>query len=509
MCRTLLVLRLAAAVLLVLLAGCPLPGPVSGSLTITVADNINAKTLLPPISMDASVYTISGTGPGGSTFSRSTDGADVTVEGLAFGDWTVTVEARNSGDTVIGRGQKATTVHTGQTTTVAITVTPLPGDGTLSLAVTWPDAQVDAPSIDASLVSWDRVTTTLDFDVGRGSALLSSSGLRAGYYTLALQLVDNKINVAGAVEVVRIVEAQTTSGSYAFNDINAPGGTIIVNITPELANPIPVSISGVTGTLLRGNSMTASASVDDGTSGVTYVWYLNGVSRFTGQSLDLGADLACGFYRLDVTAFTADGTRAGSTSVSFEAVPRSDGFETYADGSYPGDGWYNLWSGSSAAVTSAAAFSGLQSFQLTGYTGWTRTDGLDIPLAGFSTLTYSVAVMVPSGQATGAAVGFFKRLSGNTSTDFNSVFLSPGGQIRVNGSVGQDTGIICQADTWYDIVVEIDYGTQLLNVWVNGREVVWNLPARAKADSSTFFVGTTWSSNDGMTTAYFDNVSFY
>jgi hypothetical protein len=238
MSKTLLVLRLAAAALLVLLAGCPLPGSVSGSLTITVADAINAKALLPPISMDAEVYVITGAGPGGAAFSRSTDGPAVTVDGLAFGDWTVTVEARNAGDTVIGRGVETATVHTGETTPLSVRVTPLPGDGALALEVTWPEAEVEVPSIDATLLSWDGNTTVPDFTREAGTARSSTTGLPAGYYTLALQLMDNRINVAGAVEVARIAEGQTTSGKYEFDRINAPGGTIVVNITPELAHPV-------------------------------------------------------------------------------------------------------------------------------------------------------------------------------------------------------------------------------------------------------------------------------
>lgn len=107
-----------------------------------------------------------------------------------------------------------------------------------------------------------------------------------------------------------------------------------VNITPALANPIPVSISGVPSRTAHGTSVTASASVGNGTGNVTYVWYLNGESKFTGASYTFGSDLTAGYYRLDVTAYTADGS-AGSASVSMTAssVP-SQGLVAY----YPFDG---------------------------------------------------------------------------------------------------------------------------------------------------------------------------
>jgi hypothetical protein len=58
-------------------------------------------------------------------------------------------------------------------------------------------------------------------------------------------------------------------------------------------------------------------------------------------------------------------------------------------------------------------------------------------------------------------------------------------------------------------MVQIDYGSLLMNVWVNGREVVWNLAARKKSASRTFYIGTVWSSVWGTSRAFFDHLSFY
>ncbi|MHB8108072.1 MAG: hypothetical protein ACYDH4_11700, partial [Candidatus Cryosericum sp.] len=142
-----------AASLVVLLAGCPNPlaSVKKASLTVSINNNINTRTLLPPISMDAASYTVTGAGPGGATFSQSTSGDPVTVEGLAFGTWTVTVSALNASGTVIGQGQAVAAVSMGQTATVTIIVVPLDGTGDLDLSVTW-TASLQIPSIQASLV---------------------------------------------------------------------------------------------------------------------------------------------------------------------------------------------------------------------------------------------------------------------------------------------------------------------------------------------------------------------
>ena len=130
--------------------------------------------------------------------------------------------------------------------------------------------------------------------------------------------------MAGAVEVVRIAAGQGTTGSYAFANVNKPGGTLQVNITPAMADPIALSISGVASTITVGASMTATASVTDGTGNVVYVWYLNGESIGMGSaSLTFGSTLAAGYYRLDVTGYTTDGTRGGSASASFQVTATS------------------------------------------------------------------------------------------------------------------------------------------------------------------------------------------
>ena len=318
-----------AALSVVLLTSCPNPiGSSSsrgGSLSIQLTNNINARTLLPPIDMNAASFTVSGAGPGGATFSQTTTGGPVTVESLAFGSWSVTVNALNAGGTIIGSGQATVTVHTGETTTVAISVVPLSGNGTLNLSVSWTASQVDNPSIQATLTPPSGSAIPLSFSVTGNQATFSSTTIPAGYQTLTLQLLANNTPVMGAVEVARIVAGQATTGSYAFTNVNQPGGSVQVNITPAMADPIPVSISGVSSTITAGTSMTATASVGDGTANVTYVWYLNGVSQATGASYTFGNSLAAGYYRLDVTAYTADGTRAGSATASIQVTGTTNG----------------------------------------------------------------------------------------------------------------------------------------------------------------------------------------
>jgi hypothetical protein len=66
----------------------------------------------------------------------------------------------------------------------------------------------------------------------------------------------------------------------------------------------------------------------------------------------------------------------------------------------------------------------------------------------------------------------------------------------------------CQADTWYDVMVHVNYGSLLINVWVDGILVIEDLPARPSL-SNIFCIGTLWSSAGDTTTVYFDSISIY
>jgi hypothetical protein len=282
------------------------------------------RTILPDIDMNITGYVVSGSGPDGASFQVETTGTSVTVEKLTFGDWDVTVEVRNGDEIIIGSGQGSATVHTGQSAAVNITVTPLEGYGTLNLAVTWPAGDTEDPSIEASLIPAAGAVQALAFDTEPGSATYHNENVPTGYYTLVVKLLDNGLVTMGAVEVVRIVKGGVSSAIIDFPEINKPGGDITVNITPEMADPLTVSISGQVAELPQGESMTVTANVAEDVGNVVYVWYVNGDAVGTGQTITLGNDLDMGVYRLDVTAFTADGLRAGSTSAMFHVVTNNN-----------------------------------------------------------------------------------------------------------------------------------------------------------------------------------------
>ena len=316
-----ILLFVAAAMVLAVFSCVPPTGGTAGSLTVSFSPSgIANRTILPDLDMEIAGYVVSGSGPDGASFQVETSGTSVVVEKLAFGDWTVTVEARNADEVVIGSGTGNATVHTGQSALVSITVTPLEGYGTLDLTVTWPAGDTENPALDASLIPAAGAAQTLDFATEPGIATYHSETIPTGYHTLIVKLLDNGLLAMGAVDVVRIVKGGVSTGLFEFTEINQPGGNIEVNITPEMAEPLTVSMTGQVAELSQGMSMTVTASVAEPVGNVIYVWYVNGESVGSGQTVTLGSDLGIGVYRLDVTAFTADGLRAGSTGAMFHVV---------------------------------------------------------------------------------------------------------------------------------------------------------------------------------------------
>ena len=298
------------------------PETANGSLTVSIADSVS-RSILPGISMTPASCVIEGVGPNNATFSTTVTGsASATIQNLAFGAWTVTVTAKNAGGVAIGAGSGAATVVSNASASVGITVRPYEGFGTFSLGLSWPAADVQIPGVVSTLLPATGTARTLDFTVdgAAGTASCTATNVATGYHTLTLKLQDNGKTVMGAVEVVRIVKDQTTSGAIAFANINKATGAIAVNISTDMGDPLVVAIAGAAATRPADQSLALSASVSNYADNVTYVWYVNGDSVETGASFSFDSTWAQGYYRIDVTAYSADGNRAGSATTQVQVL---------------------------------------------------------------------------------------------------------------------------------------------------------------------------------------------
>lgn len=285
----------------------------TGTINITIDSDLNNRTITPELDMAPSYYTINGAGPLEETFTQNVyDGDSATFGMLLPGEWTVTVDAYNINDTKIGTGSELVTVTENTASNLTITVSPISGEGTLTLDLTWADEVAD-PSIVATLTSAAGDITNLSFTVTDNSATFTDLFIN-GYYLLDVKLYDSGEDTGlGYSEAVRIIYDQTTYLDVTIEDVYQQSLEIIINT--NLENPMDITFEGEQNYITTGNSMTISATVD--TTPDSYAWYLNGtlLADETSSNITIGTDLAPGFYYL--TLVVKKGNILSSASSTF------------------------------------------------------------------------------------------------------------------------------------------------------------------------------------------------
>ncbi len=346
-----------ALVLFALLAGCPMVSPAAtGSLALSFGSaNMNRlENFVPPVDMTIASYDVHGSGPGGASFQQlGVVGASLTVGSLVTGDWSVSVDARNAASAIIASGAAGVTIVGGQTASATVTVTPLSGNGTLALSVSWPAGLVASPSVSATLTPQGGAPAA--FSLALAGDSLSASGtnaaLAAGYYTLSLAILDGAQPVYGLTDVVRIVAGSTTTATIVLtaSDIARAVGSVTITVTPDLRNPVTIGFTGQQALLAQGSSMTVVATPSQ--SVTSYQWFLNGVAiaGATGASVTVGSALPPGGYSLDLVV--AKPNVLGSGHVGFRvAAPVAAPTFSPPGGTYSADQSVTL----SCATTGAA-----------------------------------------------------------------------------------------------------------------------------------------------------------
>lgn len=303
-----------------LFVSCGLFAPLNDTVTTTGAVKVRlataptARTISPDFDMNVVTCDVYGDGPGNTEF-ELLDVSDDVVEcaGLVPGLWTITADGRNADGVVVGSGQSEAIVAAGDITEAEVEVTPRAGTGDLSVTVTWPAGVLDTPSVDAEVTPQPQ---SAELVLGDTSASYSGA-LSSGYYTFSITLYDNGVPVWGTIEAVRIIANVVSEKRYELaEDVNRGG--LAVGVTPNMQNPVEVTLSGNAETLDQGTNMTVSATV--GESEASYQWYLKGeaIDGATEAEITIGENLDVGVYWLDVIVTTGD--TVGSATAVFEVI---------------------------------------------------------------------------------------------------------------------------------------------------------------------------------------------
>ena len=213
-----LIIFFVCLVLLSCPTGCRPLAQGSGSLVLGVSSSeVKGKTISPPLDLEIAYYDVRGAGPDSAAFSQPGVTSSMVVQNsIAAGAWTITADAFNSNHEPIGAGSANVTIEPGMTAQASVQVLPLPGTGSLTIAISWPSGTIAVPSLSATLTPAGGTPQAISLTLGTYSASYSSGALNAGYYSLILQLSDGAVIEWGLFEAVRILKGQTTTASFVL-----------------------------------------------------------------------------------------------------------------------------------------------------------------------------------------------------------------------------------------------------------------------------------------------------
>ena len=291
----------------------------SDSPALVLTFDLSKTTIIPDQDMESATYDVVGEGPGGATFEvYGITGNSYAVNSLATGTWVINVITKNVEGTVIGAGTTIVEIEEGSSVNASVLVTPLEGEGGLSLSIDW-----------TNLSDYDEsanVTGTLNYQLGEGNydstidlifvkagkTVISNSIINTGYYKLVLYLEQaGKDPIFICKEAVRIVYDVTTSKAFS---LTGNEGNVNITIETDMQEPIYIDFYGAQSNLESGTNMTVTAftipSLVD-----TYEWSLNGDVVGNASSITIGSELLEGDYTLGL--IVCKDSRMGSASFEF------------------------------------------------------------------------------------------------------------------------------------------------------------------------------------------------
>lgn len=279
---------------ILLLIGCPgfLPQE-RGSLVLSLEANLEHKNGVKSIdvqtSLDITQYNIRGSGPSDESFGTlGVDRSTYTHENLTPGTWTIEVDGLNGDRVVLVSGSATVTVVERQTVYAAILCTPLEGEGTVSLALSWPSSKVGTPRVRAWIQSMEDFSAEVAIGVGNnvpmpltGASAQGTKSCAAGLNVVGVELHDDfgsgKL-VWNAIEIAEVFAGQASEGLWALvaADIDSINdGAVDMNVEAFLYQTIDVAINPTLTYSTSGSSVTVAATLSHSTP--YYRWFLDGV----------------------------------------------------------------------------------------------------------------------------------------------------------------------------------------------------------------------------------------
>lgn len=316
------IVLLALMLSAVMFIACDLGGSntTTGSMVITLQDEVTARTIEPGLDMAVDVWRVSATRVESSDVLGPVDVTSDThtFTGILTGSWFVTVEAYNNDSprVKIGEGLTTVSVEPGAMAQAFLSVVPLTGNGRFTFTLDWTGNLIGTPSLEAFLTpegaSAQVAVEASDISISGSIATITVDSLPTGYYDFRYILRQDGQIFAGNFHEVRIL-ADHESSATEIVPVSPLG--LSLSITNNLRNPFWVEISSEDFMLECANIQTFSVAP---ANAATYQWYLDGMLlaganeatyEFDGEGMRLGN------HNLAVRVQKADGSIASATVI--------------------------------------------------------------------------------------------------------------------------------------------------------------------------------------------------
>ena len=221
--RFLTILAVATAVCL-LGASCRPMVSGEGLLSLRIVQPSAPKAILPPADRrTASTYDVSLAGPGTTqTMNGVAAGSEAVFSGLVPGEWTASVSGRNSYGEVFLTGSASRTVGAGGYETLAVSLHPSSGTGTIAFGLSWNETLVPGGYAQAFIKRYGDPDTsfsavTLEPVSGGATSLLPTS-YEAGSYVMRAYILTGGTIVATVTRAAEVYDGQASYEAIVVPD---------------------------------------------------------------------------------------------------------------------------------------------------------------------------------------------------------------------------------------------------------------------------------------------------
>ncbi|NCB02230.1 MAG: hypothetical protein EOM67_08705 [Spirochaetia bacterium] len=293
-----------------------------------ISNQNNSRSMYSPIGegLDIFGYILEGSGPNDQTLTITTSSAQVDINGLVIGTWTLLVTAINQQGTALATGEKTFQLST-KNNTVDVMIDTLIGSGSLDVTFSWGEEVFD--DIEFTLGIKKQTGPLVDVSEEVTIFELSSSAmyeafLDAGVYEMFYSIYSNGTKLTGGVDVIRILDSKETIANVDIIIKKTTPEATGLTIQNNFGRSIFGSITGVADIELPHTQITASFEDEtEGPHSYQITWYLDGEYLSTGSTAQFST--YTGTHRLDAIAQGTLIGNMGSTTKHFKASVTQNG----------------------------------------------------------------------------------------------------------------------------------------------------------------------------------------